>query len=143
MLRSIKKESKHITALRSSDLRSATWLIDTSRTCVRLPLILCQAAASVWWPYASPDLWLYALRLLCLHAASDNLSAPRTVPFCMYTNTSAPSPSSAIAFTPNVISAIIHPEDSLRTSIPESRHSGHLLTCNGEPLLCIYHPFFL
>jgi hypothetical protein len=39
-------------------------------------------------------------------------------PFYLYTNTSAPSPSSAITFTPNMISAIIHPEDSLRMSIP-------------------------
>ena len=111
-----RRRSKHITALRSLDLRSFTRLINALQSHVHAHAftpILCQAAACT-------VAVAVALRLLCLHAASDNLSAPRTDPFCAYTNTSAPSPSSVIAFTPDVISAIIHPEDSLRMSIPDT-----------------------
>jgi hypothetical protein len=83
-----------------------------------LPLLLCQATCcSGLIPHYgcssfSPSAHPYYISLQKETAPSQN------GPICAYTNTSAPSSSSAIALTSDVISAIIHPEDSLRTSIP-------------------------
>jgi hypothetical protein len=93
-------------------------MLNVERACIYPDTVPAVSAVYYMGGLMPHQICSYSSSPSCLHAALTIFPLHKR-PFSMYTDTSAPS-SSAIAFTPNVISAIIHPEDSSRTSIPET-----------------------